>query len=145
MRTFTPDDSDSMANAIGKAYGKFLTLQPEAAIFDLAENTSEEYDGGCWNFVANDDGDLGFWYPTDKDTYAVSCENYYENKAMDARAFGAALTLVTINQLIWSLYHLGNQAASQVLSDKWHALRNWIFDLSEQGSLDGQAIAAFID
>jgi hypothetical protein len=146
MRIHTTANSEAMANAIARVFGPFDQLGAEAAVFNVASDNCATYEGGCWNFAESDDGQFGYWYPADQDTYAVACANYYQNDAMPAEAFGAACTLVAFNALIWHL-HSRNVDSDIVdaASDLYHALRNWIFDLSEQGQIDGSAIAGFID
>lgn len=123
----------------------FHNLAPllQSAVFGTADANSAEYNGGSWAFVTNDKGTLGFWYPTDQPTYPVSCQNYYEDPAMPAKSFGAACTLVALNGLIWNIHATGQNVNG--LSDLFYALRNWIFDLGEQGQLDTAAVAGFID
>ena len=60
-------------------------------------------------------------------------------------ADGEDCTLIALNHLLWSVYSAGNHQTAAKLSDQFHALRNWTFDLSEAGTLDGAAIAGFID
>ena len=59
---------------------------------------------------------------------------------------GAGCTLVAFNTLLWFLHQ--RQMPEDILdaaNDLYYALRNWIFDLSEAGELDGAAVASFID
>lgn len=146
MKTFTPKNSYAMANAIARAFNPFQNLGLEQVVFATAEDNCEAYDGGSWAFVTNGEGSLGFWYPTDAPAYSVACQNYYEHPAMPATAFGAACTLIAFNQMVWMLHQRGlDSDIVDAASTQYHALRNWIFDLSEQGLIDGTAIAGFID
>lgn len=145
MHTYTNDHSAEMANAIHKVYGTPIAIKLESDVYDCIKLNSPDYDGGSWAFVTNDDHTLGFWYPTDRTHYAASCENYFTRDAMDAKSIGAACTLVALNHLLWDIYNAGNHQFAARLSDQFHALRDWIFDLSEEGILDGAAIAGFID
>lgn len=111
--------------------------------FQVASANSTDYHGGSWAFVSNDDDSVGFWYPTDQPNYPVACENYYSDEAMPAKAFGAACTLVALNQFLWHMHSAGHNA--DALSDQFHALRNWVFDLADEGQIDGAAVAGFID
>lgn len=145
MRIHTPDNSPAMANAINRVFTPFDQLGLEAAVFSVASENCSTYDGGVWHFAEGDNG-LGFWYPADQGNYAVACQNYYENPAMQDMAFGAACTLVAFNTLIWHLHE--RKVSEDILdaaNDLYHALRNWVFDLSEAGQIDGAAIAGFID
>lgn len=145
MRTYTTDRSAEMADAIHEVYGTHIAIELENAIYTCMELNSPDYEGGCWAFVTNDNHTLGFWYPTDKPAYEASCENYFTHKAMAPESIGAACTLVALNHLLWAVHSVGNHQLAAKLSDQFHALRNWIFDLSEEGTLDGVSIAGFID
>lgn len=145
MHTYTNDRSAEMANAIHKVFGTHIAIELETSVYTCMEINSPDYDGGSWAFVANDDHTLGFWYPTDQPHYTASCENYFTHDAMDAMSIGAACTLIALNHLLWGVYSAGNHQTAAKLSDQFHALRNWTFDLSEAGTLDGAAIAGFID
>lgn len=144
MKTYT-DLGAAQANAEHQAYD-LLAIALQSSIFYVAADTCADYNGGSWAFAANDEGTLGFWYPLDQEFYAVNCENYYANPAMPATAFGAACTLLALNHLVWQFHSQGaNPQTVRQLSDQFHALRNWVFDLSEANQLDGAAVAGFID
>lgn len=144
MKTFTPNDSDAMADATNHVFG-LLATRTEGYVFHTASKNSDEYRGGTWAFVT--DGALGFWYPLGQDTYPVACENYYDNLAMDAKSFGAACTLIAINRVAWALHESGEHIGAAKASNLYHALRNWIFDLGEGDTpfIDSAAVAGFID
>lgn len=127
MQLYT-DNGQRMAAAVDRVFGR-QAMRIEGALFHVADINSPQYMGGTWNFVTNDDGTLGFWYPTGRGTYAVECENYFKHESMDAPSFGAACTLVALNSLIWELHALA--LCSPALIDQYHALRNWIYDLGE--------------
>jgi hypothetical protein len=102
-------------------------------------------------FVACPERGLGFWMPAKPDTLDVSVlSNGYQNPAMDSASFGMATTLLVVNHFGWYLADGAEQGtaqyrAAQQMSDLYLSLRDWAFDLSEQGLLDGEAIAGFID
>ncbi|MNP79003.1 hypothetical protein D3C76_1767450 [compost metagenome] len=69
---------------------------------------------------------------------------------MDSASFGMACTLLVVNHFGWFLAEdaepgSAQHRAAQQMSDLYLSLRDWAFDLSEQGLLDGEAIAGFID
>ena len=102
-------------------------------------------------YVYSTELNLGFWMPSRPDTLAVCVpSNGYENNEMDAASFGMANTLLVVNHFGWALAEdaepgSARYRAAQQMSDLYLALRDWAFDLSEQGLLDGEAIAGFID
>jgi hypothetical protein len=146
MKTFTPDNSDAMCDATNAVF-RHLAPMTEGYLIHTAVKNSDEYRGGSWAFVTNDDGTLGFWHPLDQASYPVACENYYDNLEMDAKSFGAACTLIAINRIAWAMHERGEPALSRTASDLYHALRNWIFDLGESETpfIDSAAVAGFID
>ena len=143
MKTYS-DNGSRMAAAVDRVYGP-RAMHVENALFHIADINSPQYFGGTWNFVTNDAGDLGFWYPTSRDTYAVECENYFAHEAMDARSFGAACTLVGLNHTIWRMHAAGMPV--DALSDLFHRLQSWVYDLGEgdEPFIDSATVAAFTD
>ena len=102
-------------------------------------------------FIYSTERNLGFWMPSKPDTLSVSVpSNGFEHRDMDSASFGMAVTLLIVNHFGWYLadgaepdtvqFHTAQQ-----MSDLYLSLRDWAFDLSEQGLLDGEAIAGFID
>ncbi|HBW09412.1 MAG: hypothetical protein JL55_18670 [Pseudomonas sp. BICA1-14] len=143
MKTYS-DNGSRMAAAVDRVYGHRAMLI-EGVLFHVADINSAQYMGGTWNFVTNDEGTLGFWYPTARDTYSVECENYFAHEAMDARSFGAACTLVALNHAIWTLHAKGNDISA--LSETFHALQSWVYDLGEgdEPFIDTATVAGFTD
>lgn len=146
MKTFTNDNSQAMADAIHAIFGR-QAMFVEGLLFHCADATSSDYRGGSWAFVTNDEGTLGFWHPVDQPAYSVACQNYYENPAMGAKSFGAACTLLGLNQLVWRMHEAGETTITQQLTELYHATRHWIFDLAEDpaNGLDFSSIYGFID
>jgi hypothetical protein len=148
MKRFTNSNSAQMSGAVTKVYGMAEAVVLENIVCQLARKFSTEYDGGSWEFVADDEEGNGFWFPSDRETYTVEVpSNYYRNGAMPAVAFGAGLTLVAVNMLAWQLNEAGNDVKAALFSNKYHALFNMVFDLSESEGdfVDGVAVAGFID
>lgn len=102
-------------------------------------------------FVACPERGLGFWMPSKPDTLSVSVpSNGFEHRDMDSASFGMAVTLLIVNHFGWYLAESAEPGtapyrAAQQFADLYLSLRDWAFDLSEQGLLDGEAIAGFID
>lgn len=140
------NEDGKMIHAVYKVFGVDC-INLEGMTYSNAIQFSSEYDGGSWAFVMNKEETIGFWYPLGHDTYAVSCpSNYYENKAMQALAFGASCTSIALNHHLWSLHGNGsNPEDVKRLSDMHYALREFILDLSEASNLDGAAYLGFTD
>lgn len=147
MKRFTNSNSAQMSAVVSKIYGVAEAIVLENALNQFARKFSD-YDGGSWEFVSDDEEANGFWFPTDEATYKVEVPtNYYRNSAMPAVAFGAGLTMLAVNMLAWQLNEAGNTQKAELFSNKYHALFNMVFDLSESEGdfVDGVAVAGFID
>lgn len=102
-------------------------------------------------FVFDTARNLGFWMPSKPDTLPVCVlSNGYENPDMDSATLGMAVTLLTVNHFGWYLAEdaqpdTAQYRMAQQMSDLYLSLRDWAFDLSDQGLIDGAAIAGFID
>lgn len=149
MKRFTPnEESTEQARVVTKVFGMAEAIVIENIVCQLARQFSTDYDGGIWEFVSDDEEANGFWFPSDKATYKVIVpSNYYHNENMPAVAFGAGLTLVATNMLAWQMNEAGSTARAEKFSNKYHALFNMVFDLSESEGdfVDGVAVAGFID
>lgn len=143
MKTFTHDNPGPMQRAMHAIFRADHLV--ERACLIKAAQCSLEYDGGTWAFDTNDEGTLGFLYPTSRDHYKVDCTNYFSHPKMDSRSFGAALTLLSVNHLCWRCHEDGIEDGAKFFHDLYFQLRDWVFDLSDAGELDGAAIAGFID
>jgi len=147
MKRFTNSDSDQMVKVVSKVFGGAEAIVLENLVCEAAREFSTNYGGGSWDFITDDEEANGFWVPTDKEAYKVIVpSNYYHNEAMQAVAFGAGLTLLMVNMLAWRFHEAGHVKAD-LYSNKYHALFNMVFNLSESEGdfLDGVAVAGFID
>lgn len=144
MRIFQPADNNAMSDAVFAVYGQDM-MNVEALLFDRASRCSPDYKGGSWAFVTDDDCTAGFWYPLGQDTYKVEVPgNYYQNDAMDAMSFGAACTYCAANDILWMHHAKDRIQAVRAASDRWHKLRNWVFNLIESDTLS-DSIIPFVD
>lgn len=136
--------------AADAAYGIRFVVLREAFAQQFQFTTGIEDMGEC-QFAYSAERNVGFWLPVRADTFKVEMlGNGYQNPAMDRATLGAAASLLTVNHYGW---HLAENASpgserymlAEAMSDNYLSLRDWVFDLSEQGLLDGEAIAGFID
>ena len=140
------------ARTVEKVYDDHSTkLRDAVAYYMLTYTDTDTLRSPELLFVYSAELDLGFWIPSKQVNYRVEVpSNGYQNPDMDAASLGMATTLLVVNHFGWMLaedaepdskrYH-----AAQQMSDLFLSLRDWAFDLSEQGLLDGEAIAGFID
>lgn len=106
----------------------------ETLVYDFAQNASEDYNGGYWDFVELPEvvngQNLFFMFPkTSNPKKEFNCshaENYYEGKMSDL-AFGVACTLFALNTLAWAWAGKNNEH-SRYYADQFHALKYWALD-----------------
>lgn len=143
MNTTNPNDSTAMINAVHAIFGP-AAVDIERMIFAIAEHQCRDYaDIALWEF--HNDGTTGFWAPMiDKDTVSVACPNYYENAEMDRLSFGAAITSMAINHLVWIIdeKHPNSPTIKHLLT-KYDALRDLIY--RDDSTFDTAAIYNFLD
>ena len=92
----------------------------EMALFNMASEYSETYNGGQWT-VAETNGVLHFVAPEGEYT-VVNGDNYYEG-TMTADQFGRALTVLLYNRFLWNI--AGEDAnVVQAASDRFYDVRD---------------------
>ena len=141
MKVFTHNDSEAMARAITDVYPyPFHALMVEGLIFQLAQSQVKDYNGGAWDF--HTDGKVGFWVP-DMPSVPVSCENYYQNPAMDPVTFGAGITLLALNQLAWKFHHNDSVTLARCMQDRYEDLYRWAY--GDDTPLDTAQLYSYLD
>ncbi len=97
-------------------------LRFEGLAYNLADNFSENYNGGYWDFYALDNG--GFFMALDKkDTYRFVNAMNYTDIELDGVAFGAVITLFALGILA---------ERSQFVADKYYLLRDAISNIFDK-------------
>lgn len=140
MNIYTPNDSDAMANAIAQIYpNPTLALLIEQTIFATADTQIEGYGGGIWHFHSN--GTTGFWVP-DMPSVPVSCDNYYQNPAMDPVTFGVGITLLSLNHLVWRLHERDPKLALG-FQNVYDDLYDWAY--GDDSPLDIPQLYSYLD
>lgn len=140
MNIHTPEHATDMVNAIAGIFtAPALALQVERTIQVNADRQVQGYNGGMWNFHSN--GTTGFWAP-DMPVVPVSCENCYQNEAMDPLTFGAGITLLSLNQLVWRYYET-NPDQARTLQDIYDALYAWAY--GDDSPLDIAQLHSYLD
>lgn len=141
MNIYTHNSSAAMARAVADVYpNPFHALMVEGLIFHLAQSQVKNYNGGIWDF--HTDGKVGFWVP-DMPSVSVSCENYYENPAMDPITFGAGITLLALNRLVCKFHHDGNVTLAQYMQDRHEDLCRWAY--GDDSPLDIAQLYSYLD
>ena len=92
----------------------------EMALFNMATEYSETYNGGQWT-VAETNGVLHFVAPEGEYT-VVNGDNYYEG-TMTHDQYGRALTVLLYNRFLWNI--AGEDAnVVQAASDRFYDVRD---------------------
>jgi hypothetical protein len=112
----------------------------ENYIFDMAGKFSEAYSGGLWQVDTVNGFD--FLVAPDNSNSVAVADNYYQG-IMDGRTFGAALTLLIYNRLLWRFAEQFPDTDVNELSDRFYALRDAL--TSESSGIDAAAIFQFLD
>ena len=99
----------------------------EMALFNMASEYSETYNGGQWT-VAETNGVLHFVAPEDEYT-VVNGDNFYEG-TMTHDQYGRALTVLLYNRCLWDIANEGAEVV-QAASDRFYDIRDALVTDSE--------------
>ena len=122
-----------------------LVLPFEALLYRNASHFVEGYNGGEWEAVGLGVNLYGLRCPCDDNARVRLCNtmNYSDNRT-DANSAGVALTILTLNQLLWKLHETpGGQALGAKVSKLWDKVQN--ASRSKKNGLDVPSILAFCD
>ncbi|MES2502292.1 MAG: antirestriction protein [Pseudomonadota bacterium] len=112
-------------------FGIRFPLNIEPAIYSIASNIANEYNGAYWEFYALSNG--GFYMaPCSDQSYQVSCENGYEGK-LSPDAFGITACLYAFSHLSFS----SNQAFAEICANHYHCLRAYMLEQPEASAILG--------
>lgn len=111
----------------------------ERIVFNNAGAYCEDYNGGNWSIARC--GEFVYVVPP-TGTYTVTNPNNYYRGTMDQNSYGAALTLLIINKLIWDAHESAKMDLCQRLTEMFYSLRDAVYNDS---NLNGGEIAAFLD
>lgn len=111
----------------------------ENAVFKAGADFSKDYNGGQWNFDSI--GGCPVLVAPEGTYNVASAANYYSGE-MDARTYGAAISLLLLNQLVWMLHERGVTHEMEVVREKFYALQNAVYDSK---SLNVKEIIGFLD
>ncbi len=112
-------------------FGIRFPLNLEPAIYSIASNIANEYNGAYWEFYALSNG--GFYMtPCPNQLYQVSCENGYEGK-LSADALGITACLYAYSHLSFS----SDQSFAEICANHYHSLREYMLQHSEASKILG--------
>lgn len=115
-------------NFTAKLFGVNFPMRLEPAIFNIAGNLAESYDGGYWKFYKLSNGGFYMAPATDKQ-FSVSCENGMEGH-MSGDALGVTVCLYALSYLSF-----GEDAFAETCAEHFHLLREFALDHAEAGSI----------
>lgn len=93
----------------------------EGKLFDTAQEFSEDYSGGSWE--ATTMGEHTFAIPPDGEYNVVNPDNYFSG-VMDHYTYGAAITLMVYNRLLWLCAEKYPDRFNDSLSDAFYAMKD---------------------
>ncbi len=115
-------------------FGAFFPMRLEPAIFNLAGQLAESYNGGYWLFYVLSNGvsgSSGFYMAPDFDHgFHVVCENGFQGD-LSADALGITACLYAYSHLSFSAPPM----MAEVLADQYHWLREYAMDHAEAGAI----------
>lgn len=120
--------SNQRVNHTARLFGLNFPMRLEPAIFNIAGNLANQYDGGFWDFWKLDNG--GFYMaPASDEQFSVSADNGYEG-SMSADALGITACLYAYSHLSF-----GDGAFAETCAGQYHLLREFALDHAEVASI----------
>lgn len=108
----------------------------ENSVYSWADNLSENYDGGFWEFVRCENN-TGYLVPTSRETFRVNVAGNGFEGEMTAGAFGIVVTLFALNALSFAMHDKGDFKLSELFADRYHALLEFADQHPESSSIFG--------
>ena len=106
-------------------FGLNFPMKLEPFIFNLADDISDNYAGGLWEFYTLSNG--GFYMsPRHDEPFNVSCENGFEGR-LTGDALGIVVCLYAYSHLSFS----GKNGFHEVCAEHYHLLREFALDHEE--------------
>jgi len=115
-----------------------LTFEPR--IFRLADDWDKNYTGGTWEYFANEH--CFFICPEENREWTAN--GCFETFKADRKTFGVAITLVILNQMIWTAHEKGMSQSQERLTKLYYGLKDWAFD-DDNKVIDQSALYSIID
>lgn len=112
-----------------KLFGLHFPMRLEPAIFNVAGNLANDYEGGLWDFYYLSPSNGFYMAPHGEGQFYVQCENGYEGE-LSADAFGVVCCLYAYSHLSF-----GDGEFAQTCAEHYHLLRAFALDHAEAGSL----------
>lgn len=121
-----------------------LVLMFDRFLLSNADQMVEGYNGGQWQDVGLGVNLYALQVPSDDSgRVRLTNGNNYCDVRTDARSAGVALTILSLNQLLWWVSEKGNDALTQKVNRLWEKVQN--ASRSKKNQLDVPSILAFCD
>ena len=121
-----------------RVFGNVLRgLEVESRVFSAARRLFEQYRGGSWDFVKIAGG--GYMAPSGEATrrLRVSVNSNGFDGELSFDAAGVVATMFAINGAIMAAHDRGDDAAQEVLCDRYYALRDYAIEHPEHRAILG--------
>ena len=114
-----------------RLFGVHFPMCLEPTIYAFADNLSEDYHGGYWEFYVLSTG--GFYMaPLSDRRFHVACDNQFEGD-LSADALGITVCLYSCSHLSFS----GTPRLADTCNNQYHLLREYVFEHSEARAILG--------
>ncbi|MGF6957982.1 antirestriction protein [Paraburkholderia youngii] len=131
-RKFTPATKVAEASRmrfLPAMFGTSYFLTGETSLFNSAYHYLPDYGGGMWEFY--EAGAVRYAVPVARDRWRVCVPGNYFDGEMSADAAGIMLSLFALNAMAMFAHERHDDAATDFLSDAYHALRHHACDHPE--------------
>ena len=121
-----------------------LVLMFDRFLYANTDQMVEGYNGGQWQDVGLGVNLYALQVPSDDSgRVRLTNANNYSDTRTDARSAGVALTILSLNQLLWWVSEKGNDALTEKVHKLWEKVQN--ASRSPKNQLDVPSIIAFCD
>ena len=131
--TLTPDNQ-----RMDRITDMFGGIPFDNVVFHIADDITDDYNGGFWNYFEDDNGQFLYMAPADGE-FSLSIPGNGFTGTVDADTFGLIVTLIGIGHLLMHLFENNDQANGERINDLFHKVRQFALN-HKKASTIAQAI-----
>ena len=109
---------------------RFQNIVFDNAVFNVADQIAEHYDGGLWEYYQRD-GQFFYMVPDTDTGIDISVPGNYFQGRVSSDAFGLICTLTALGQVLMHLHSKGQYELGHRLNDYFHELRIYAIEHPE--------------
>ena len=95
----------------------------EHAIYNVMDRTTDEYNGGMWEFAVTSTNAMMMFLDSDKKVTVTRLAGYCD-VTMTLKALSMAVFSFVLNQMIWKAHEDGNETLQQTLTQNFYGLQD---------------------